>query len=514
MPSGFDSPKGKWPKGVAIVGSGPAAVGALLAISRIAPQTTITLFDPGKEIKKPDAPFPEDFPGIRLFYKDQYSGLKRDQGLRFPPSKTQFGESLEYHELKGGKFRILKSNFWGGLSNFWGGTMLPFTADDLRNWPIGPGDLDPYYNEVADHVGISGKQDDLNRFFEKDYSNRPPIQLLPGMDNLNTLVNRTQAQGDFEIYSGVNRVALETRPNVEKACVYCGECMGGCFNGSIYNACSSIESFVEKMNIESVPARVLSIDPTRCSLKYEMGNIKEETRRFERIFLCAGCVGSTEILMRSYGLSSGPILVDNVVFQFPILNLDVSLKAVDRNRYFSLTNLIFECEPREDGLRPAQVQVYPNFDYLWRNFIPERLWPLARWGVRVMRDRLLWARAYLHSDHGFAYAMSLNSESNLCFEPIREPNWGELDRLMLGLKSVVNQRPYLIPPVKPIMAKTSSHYGGSLPFGSGLLDISADGALGGGLFLCDSALFPESPSTSLTFTIMANACRIVEMALS
>ena len=39
------------------------------------------------------------------------------------------------------------------------------------------------------------------------------------------------------------------------------------------------------------------------------------------------------------------------------------------------------------------------------------------------------------------------------------------------------------------------------------------GELGKGIYCCDGAMFPESPATSPTFTIMANAARITEAAL-
>lgn len=57
-----------------------------------------------------------------------------------------------------GRFRT-----FGGSSTRWGGQLLPYTADvfqpppgsDAPAWPIGPGDLEPYYGELLDrmHVG-------------------------------------------------------------------------------------------------------------------------------------------------------------------------------------------------------------------------------------------------------------------------------------------------------------------------------------------------------------------------
>jgi hypothetical protein len=70
---------------------------------------------------------------------------------------------------------------------------------------------------------------------------------------------------------------------------------------------------------------------------------------------------------------------------------------------------------------------------------------------------------------------------------------------------------FWVPPVGPVRAKTSSHYAGGFPMGGKF--VGQDGALGNGVYLCDSANFPDCPALSHTFTVMANARRIARDAL-
>ncbi len=56
----------------------------------------------------------------------------------------------------------------GGLANAWGAGVYRFTERDLAGFPVTAAELRPFYDELTAHIGISGANDDLAPYFERD----------------------------------------------------------------------------------------------------------------------------------------------------------------------------------------------------------------------------------------------------------------------------------------------------------------------------------------------------------
>jgi hypothetical protein len=159
-------------------------------------------------------------------YQDLHSQIKSQFGFAFPPPKTFFGQGLRKHQA-GPNAKPFISEFYGGLSRHWSASVFPFVEKDFEGWPIGLSEMHPYYTEVADEIGISGRHDELNLYFGEDFVNRPPIDIPSPIARLNDHINsQADQKGEYDIISGLNRLAVETR-TAENSCVYCGECMYG-----------------------------------------------------------------------------------------------------------------------------------------------------------------------------------------------------------------------------------------------------------------------------------------------
>ena len=62
---------------------------------------------------------------------------------------------------------------------------------------------------------------------------------------------------------------METRPNHPNGCVYCGECMAGCFRGAVYSTRHQIRQYLRQNRIERlIEGRVIHIDPERRVIRY------------------------------------------------------------------------------------------------------------------------------------------------------------------------------------------------------------------------------------------------------
>jgi len=118
----------------------------------------------------------------------------------------------------------------GGRTNHWGRISLRFGPDDFRrgdldglspNWPIGYGDISPYYDRLDRLVGLFGSNEGI--FNSPDGIFMPP----PRPRAYELLVMNAAKRQNVTCIPG--RLSVITRPlNGRAACHYCGQCNRGC----------------------------------------------------------------------------------------------------------------------------------------------------------------------------------------------------------------------------------------------------------------------------------------------
>jgi hypothetical protein len=320
---------------------------------------------------------------------------------------------------------------------------------------------------------------------------------------------RGGAHHGWRLIAGASRLALETRAEHERACDYSGECMLGCPREAIWSATHDLDRHeASGLIARTVLGRVRRVVDRR--VHHEAGSAGP----FDRVYLAAGCIGTTEIVMRSLGLARGPRMLDNAVLSFPIAHVGAAGGLFgDDGRYFSLCNLSMMGIPDDPAEAAAQVSVYPAFDHLWRYYTPEPLWAAARPLWRIGRWRLLLGRVFLAGAANRALTFELRDDQ-LVIERGPAPELAaRVGPLMKRLARAAAGGGFLIPPVSPGGHATSSHYAGSLPYGGSLVAVTRSGRIAPGVHLADASTFVDAPAISPTFTIMANAARTVHESL-
>ncbi len=488
---------------IAVVGGGAAAVGALAGIETWAPDAHVTVFDVGARLSSPSPDVAEH--GFRReSLVPLYRDLRARHGLAFPPPKSHFGETLRKFEVAG-KPHLWKSEHRGGLTNIWGGGMFALADRDLEGWPVTAAELEPYYRRIADLVGVCGEPDALDQY-SKSFANRPPLLTSPVIHALRDAVNRGRTR-TWKILAGAGRLALETRQGLPHSCVYSGECMLGCPRESIWSASRELDRLETSGVIDRyVVGRVRTV--RNRTVEVATPNGTEQFGPFDRVFLTAGCIATTEIVMRSLDIQRGLTMRDNAVLSFPIMH--VGLTRTPDPRYFGLCNLSMLAFG--DTGPTAQVSVYPTFDHLWRYYTPPSMWSVLEPLWRLGRWRLLLARVFFAGDANRAYDFELVKDQ-LSILPRPLPEIGPKLRSFLGdLRSAASPA-FVIPPLPPSGQATSSHYAATLPYGGGILRLGRHGKLAPGTHVADATAFVSAPAISPTFTIMANACRTVYESL-
>ena len=501
---------------VAVVGAGAAATGVLRGLVEWGGDCETWLFGLGSQLPAPPDKLVADGFDSNSF-RQIYSQLRTKKRFAFPPPKSHFGKILPKHEVAG-KRSLWRSSNYGGLMTIWGGGMFPFTDRELASWPVHARDLDPYYKLIAERVGVCGEADALNDYFERDYVNRPPLRTSPVVRSLLDSINATKGGDHFDFVAGASRLALETRSGLENSCDYLGECMLGCPRKAIWSADRELDRYKREGSVsQHVTGRVLRFKETAAGSFLEVeakdGDSVTEHGPFDRIFVAAGCIGSTEIVMRSLGIEHGPQMLDNAVVSFPVLYTGHAPTSSDRSdRYFSLCNASIGAVPKDRAQPFAQISIYPAFDHLWRYYTPSPLWSLAAPLWRFARWRFLLGRVFFAGSLNRTYSFAL-SGSGLEIAPNETPPLGETgSTFMREFRAATNHGGFYVPPVPPGGHATSSHYAGTFPYGCDVLP-SRSGRIAPRVYLADASTWPTAPSISPTFTIMANACRTAHEAL-
>jgi len=498
---------------IAVIGSGPAAAGVLIGLEKHAPHASVTIFDIGKvpDVNPVHTRAPKEWSEDE--YQDLHSQIKSQFGFAFPPPKTFFGQGLRKHQA-GENAKPFISEFYGGLSRHWSASVFPFVERDFDGWPVGLSEMTPYYGEVAEEIGISGRHDELNSYFGEDFVNRPPIDIPSPIARLNDHINsQSDQRGEYNIISGLNRLAVETESGAKNSCVYCGECMYGCFRSSIYDATKTVEDAKARGVVkEIVNQKVTTVESSGASVSVRSGD--ERYDGFDKLYLGAGCFGTSEILMRTFGIEDGITVKDNNSYVFPIFYAGGMGSNGDHSEYISITNTILGVVPKDDAGYYAHVHISPFADYYWRYYFPVGYWRYLKGFASTFKGRMILAKMYFPTQISKSYSLSLNEKDGFRVE---KASYGPSDdyarSVLKHLRRVVSGKGFILPPVKLIRMSTSSHYVGAFPYADSAVPVKSNGEVMPNIYIADSSVFPESPAQTLTFTIMANAARTARESL-
>jgi choline dehydrogenase-like flavoprotein len=99
-----------------------------------------------------------------------------------------------------------------------------------ENWPIAYKDLEPYYDQVEQYIGVSGSYEGLPQFPDGKFL--PPMRLSCGELFAKKVIHEQFGWNLIPDRSANLTVPLNGRP----ACHYCDQCQRGCFTASYFNS--------------------------------------------------------------------------------------------------------------------------------------------------------------------------------------------------------------------------------------------------------------------------------------
>jgi choline dehydrogenase-like flavoprotein len=409
----------------------------------------------------------------------------------------------------------------GGYTVAWGAAVLPADDSDIQDWPIGSRDLEQSYRRVLAELPLSAQDDSLCSSFPiyKD-----DIRSLPASPEIEAFLSDTRQvvedKGTESFLCGRARLAVEAQQ-----CRLCGLCLSGCVYGAIYSTDRDLNRLQAEGRILTIEGRAV------VCLREESKSVVVELRccdsrelheaRFDRVFLAAGAIQSTRIVLNSLQLFDQKVfLKDSQKFILPLLRLRRSPLAWPNAVALAGAFIEFKVPGVSDHWIHAQVSGVN--DYVLQRFKLAGGQPSIRGALLApLYERLLIAWCGLHSDQSSRIALTLTSRTRdglpvLRLDPDVRPGVKQTVRRIahhLARKLLRTRTLALTPAFMLGNPGGGNHYGGSLPMRARPLErLDADplGRVGDWrrIHVVDGAILPSIPATTMALLQMANADRI------
>jgi choline dehydrogenase-like flavoprotein len=419
--------------------------------------------------------------------------------------------------VRSSNFEAVGSFALGGLANAWGAGVFRFTPRDLEGFPIAASELEPFYNEIGAHIGVSGACDDLEPYFGADPLLLPPMRISRlASDILERYSARKTYFRQHGIILGRSRLAVLTiARNGRTSYAYDNLEFYRPYDPAIYNPVFTLDDLVARNKVTLQTGYcVTHYQEVPGAVEVIARNLKAggfETFRCRQLILAAGTLGSTKIVLESNrDYESRLPILDNPMVCIPLFRLGRIGAALEVNEgALGQLNVIYDDPENGDLLQGT----------LYGTTGPLRSDVLFQFPLSISAN-LTWAR-YLSP--AMALVMLFYPGRRDPANYIRLAQDGALD-IQYDWKSTGQPERRLVAAFRRLGYLSSSglcqypaignslHYAGTLPMKAvpGPYQTDADGRLFGtkAIYVVDGAAFTELPAKNLTFTIMANAARI------
>jgi len=523
-----------------VIGSGPAAAGAALALCRSG-QHQVTVIDLGLRLEQERQ---DTVNHLSTTASDEWSTAEVQYISAQPvgsvvkglPEKRTYGSDFPFRDL--GQLRGITSGAdahhrlvsaaYGGFSNVWGAQLMPFTDAAFQSWPVSGAEMAPAPLAVLDEIPFAGEHDDLAGLFPLIGRPDPLPEVSERSDRVLQAYRRHRSKlRALGVTVGKARLAFQA-----PECVRCRLCMTGCPYGLIYSAAQTFDELRRKKRITYHGGLMaLGIEETAEKIEVRARELASgQVQRFEadRVFVACGAFGSTRLILNSLGLYDRSFSMGEAVqFMLPMLSARPTRDPRPEPQFtLNQFNVVVALDP--EGLDLSLLHCYA-FNPAVLEALPRPLRsPRAEVVTGRLLSRLSVALGYLPSwgsPRLMVRARPPASELDLPGLAIsREPtNWARNVMLRRILGRLLRAAPRLdlypfLPGAVLAAGGKSYHWGGSFPHAAAPVGQFSSDLLGrvGRLrrvHVVDAAVFPNVPSTTYALTIMANAHRIASAAI-
>ncbi len=530
---------------ILIIGSGPS--GAMAATTLVRAGLEVEMLDVGYQYDPyaemiPELPFTglrkQDPHQSRYLLGDRREGVPRGNqmvgALLTPPRQyvLEPSDSLRSPIEGVDRVEIRQSLALGGLGAAWGASCFTYSDSELRRMALDPSEFPRLYSEVASEIGVSGplapdEDADCYRFsFSQTRELQPPVNLdLNSRRTMQAYYARRDQLNQRGFYLGRSYLAVLTRDLGDRhANPYFDMDLYYDHRRSVYRPRYTIDelrrapNFIYTPGVQVLRFHERSGGGVEVSAREVEGGA-ERSFRARRLLLCAGCINSARIALRSLGLFGveTPFLHSPGVF-LPCANLHMLGRKPEAHR-LSLAQISGVFLPPENPEDMVSFQFNHYSSLLLFKLVKEM--PLPPWAgllvARLLVSSLSVVGVY-HADSPHVdscLGLSPDGAIRIRYRPDAQKEATRLrhERQLGGLLRKLGYLP--LSAVRPRWG-TSMHYAGTIPMqeSSAAPGLSTEPSyrLRGtaSVFVGDSSTWNYLPAKGLTFTIMANAKKAAE----
>ena len=227
----------------------------------------------------------------------------------------------------------------GGLANAWGAQVYRFNDEDLKGWPINTTELEPYYDDLIEHIGISGTDDDLTQFLGDSIGMLPPLQLNSiGTEIFGRYQRNVRLFNRNGIYIGYPRMAVLSIDYAgRKGCEYDNLEFFKSRSPAIYSPAFTLQSMVEKKEIDYLPRYFVEKYEEQADcvtvIAKNIDNSSLETFHCRKLILCLGALNTARLVLLSHDdFSTRLPVIENPCSFTPLVSLSRIGMPEIRNR--------------------------------------------------------------------------------------------------------------------------------------------------------------------------------------
>ncbi len=523
---------------VIVVGSGPAAAGACLALLE-AGDVRVTVVDVGGQLEADNASARDR---LSAAVPAQWSPIDLDVIREQPvaevagqlPQKRAYGSDFPFRDL--GQLKGVQSgpdanasvvsSAFGGFSNVWGAQVMPFSRSTFARWPVGWDEIEPHYRAVLQEVPLAADSDDLEEIFPL----LGPSRSLPPLADRSAEVLKRYAQHraklrDQGVIVGRARLAFHA-----ENCVRCGLCMTGCPYSLIYSASHTFSRLIKQQAIDYRPGLLVQQVGERDGLAFvrvkELASGTYSELTADRVLLAGGGIGTTRMVLGSMAAPPAEVLMqESVQFVMPFLSARpvADPRRMDQST-FTLNQFNILLDDGE-GYDTSHIHCYP-YNPAFSDALPGFLRkPQAQAVATQVLRRTTAGLGYLPSWASPKVRITYRRGADGALPDLTVQADGERRPAMLRtvMKRLLRAAPALdlwpvVPQTRLSGAAKSYHFGGSFAHSAGGASRTTTDTLGriadwSRIHLIDGSVLPSVPSTTFTLTVMANAHRIATEAV-
>jgi hypothetical protein len=442
----------------------------------------------------------------------------RNYKLKSPYMSYILKDWQTYSPVETTDFETMMSFAKGGLANAWGAGAYQFSENELNSFPFSECDLCPLYQELTDHIGITGEHDDLATSFGRAKGLQPPLLRSRFANSFARRYMRLRELGRLQhIRVGAPRLAvLSQEHNGRQSYKYDGMDFFKPHNPAVYNPAYTMDELTRLPTVEYLSGfLVLKYVEMKKHIEVSAQNIAGkivQVFRAKKLILAAGALNTTKIVLASNNDYTTQLpIMENPMACIPIVDYKlIGSKVTRADSPLAQLNLIYE---GDSSTGPVQASLYGSTGPLRTD---------VTFGFPLSIGANISLMKYIAPASGLMMVFFPGSLSKSNYVALNRNNSLEISyaeevrdtatikALMHAFRKMgyicmeaLNQYP---------RAGNSLHYAAIFPMKHSprKYQTHPDGRLSGTehVYIADSACFPGLPAKNLTFTIMANALRI------